>query len=135
MANEDDTDLMQRVTRYGGAGVAFLGVDVEDTYLLIASVFIALIAGSKLGPPGFFVPPLVGYGLTKIYLDWKSGHLPGMERAWLYSRGYMGYSSGLDSMGTIYFGDDIAKNPEIEEQEIAIILEHFKAQQHGSSNP
>lgn len=113
----DDSDLMRRVTRHGGAGVAFLGVEVKDTYLLIASVFAGLIAGSKYGLPAYFGFPGLGYFLTRLYLDWKSGHLPGMERAWAYSVGIWGYSTGLDSRKTIYFGDAVATNAERGEQQ------------------
>ncbi|PTT93019.1 hypothetical protein DBR42_00840 [Pelomonas sp. HMWF004] len=130
--SSNDPDLMRRVTRHGSADVAFLGVEIKDTFLLIGSVFVGLIAGSKYGLPAYFGCPFGGYILTRLYLDWKSGHLPGMERAWAYSIGLLGYSSGLDSRHTIYHGDAVAINPQLEEQEFSILLEQIKEKNNGS---
>lgn len=93
------------IPRYGNAGVAFLGVEFKDTILLIASLFVGIISGMLFGLPAYIAPPIAGYVITVLYLDWKSDKLPGFLLVWLYSRGYAGYSIGFPDRNIVYVGD------------------------------
>ncbi len=116
---------LQEIPRYASARVAFLGVEVNETYLLIASVFIGLVTGSKWGMPAYLGLPAAGYFLTKLYLDWKSGQLPGSLREFLFSKGIRGYSSGLMGKNVIYHGDSVIMNKGFDEQEVAMLTPYF----------
>jgi hypothetical protein len=113
---------LQEIPRYGNAGVAFLGVEIGDTYLLIASVFLGLILGARGGMSFYVGLPVGGYFLTKLYLDWKSGQLPGSFTALMYTKGLTGYSSALKAKNVIYHGDSIAINKGFAEQEKEMLM-------------
>ena len=116
---------LQEIPRYGNAGVAFLGVEVKDTYVLIASVFLGLIAGSRWGMPAYLGIPAGGYFLTRLYLDWKSGQLPGSFLAFLFTKGFAGYSQGLKDRNVIYHGDAEIMNKAFDEQEAEMLTPYF----------
>ncbi len=125
-------DQPQEIPRFGNAGVAFLGVEVNDTYLLIASVFIGLVSGSRLGMTGYIGIPAAGYFLTRLYLDWKSGHLPGSFRAFLFSKGILGgYSNGLSDRNVIYHGDAVIINKAFHDQEIEMLTSFLEKKNNG----
>lgn len=129
-----DDYRLEEIPRYGDAGVAFLGVEVKDTYFLMASVFIGLIAGSKWGMSAYLGIPASGYFLTKLYLDWKSNQLPGSLLAFLYSKGIIGYSAGLRNRNVIYHGDSIGINKGFDNQEEEILTPYLKVKdQNGHS--
>jgi uncharacterized membrane-anchored protein YitT (DUF2179 family) len=125
MSNED---FMQQIPRYGNAGVAFLGVEVKDTYLLIACVFVGLVVGARVGAIAYIGIPLGGYFITTLYLDWKDGQLPGSLSAFLYTKGIRGYSPGLSERNVIYHGDAVIMNKGFEEQEKEMLAPYLKAQ-------
>jgi len=116
---------LQEIPRYGGSGVAFLGVEVQDTYLLIVSVFGGLILGSKWGMPAYLGLPAAGYFLTKLYLDWKSGQLSGSFMTYLFTKGFRGYSSGFKDGNVIYHGDSVIMNKAFGEQEEEMLAPYF----------
>jgi len=126
-----DEPQLQEIPRYGNAGVAFLGVEVTDTFLLIASVFVGLIAGAKWGMPAYLGIPAGGYFLTKLYLDWKSGQLPGSFRAYLFTKGIGGYSEGLKDRNVVYFGDSIGINKAFAEQEEEMLTPYLEKNKNG----
>ena len=122
---------LQEIPRYASARVAFLGVEVNETYLLIASVFTGLVAGSRWGMPAYLGLPAGGYFLTKLYLDWKSGQLPGSLRVFLYSKGIKGYSSGLRTRNVIYHGDSVIINKSFDEQEVEMLTPYLNKYKNG----
>jgi hypothetical protein len=99
-----------QIPRNGAAGVAFLGVQLVDASLLIASVFLGLLVGATVSYVAYVVIPTVGFFLNKVYLDWKSTRLPGYLRNYLYSHGVWGYSDAFDSSKTIFVGDSSVIN-------------------------
>lgn len=123
----DNEPYLYTIPRYGNAGVAFLGVDVNQTIFLIASIFVGIIGGAKGGMPFYIGAPAVGYFGTRIYLDWTSNQSPGSLRAMLYRFGFAGYSSGLRTQKTIYLGDSMGINPIFDEQVIEIITPYLEA--------
>lgn len=127
----DDLNL-QEIPRYGNAGVAFLGVEVKDTYFLLVCVFIGIIGGARWGAPVYIGVPAAGYFLTKIYLDWTSDNLPGSFSALLYRLGLYGYSHGLRAKNVIYHGDAVAMNPGFDEQEMEMLTPYLDKTEHGS---
>ncbi|CAM2198480.1 Conjugal transfer protein (plasmid) [Paraburkholderia kururiensis] len=100
-----------RIPKYGGAGSAFLGVEFKDTYILIVSVFVALVAGKFYGTGAYLGIPFVGYHANKKYIEWRSTRLPGFILVWLYRFGMRGYSGGFRSQRTVYVGDATVINP------------------------
>jgi hypothetical protein len=122
---------LQEIPRYGNAGVAFLGVEVGDTYLLIASVFIGLIAGTRWGMSAYIGIPAGGYFITKLYLDWKSSQLPGSLQSFLFSTGISGYSNGLIDKNVIYHGDSIGINKGFDIQEEEMLTAYLQAKENN----
>jgi hypothetical protein len=112
---------LYKIPRYGDARVAFLGVEVNDTYLLMVCFIGGLILGTKYGIAAFIVISAGGYFLTQLWLDWKSGQLPGGFRAYLYSQGWLGYTSGLKSGEVIYHGDALIMNAAYADQELEML--------------
>lgn len=106
MANE-----VFSIPRHGAAGVAFLGVELKDTVILIASVFIGIAVGASVGFGGYIGVPVLGYFANKAYIDWKNGRLPGYLRAFLFTQGLAGYSTAFKQLDTLYVGDGVVINP------------------------
>jgi hypothetical protein len=99
------------IPRYARAGVAFLGVELQDAAILIGSVFVGLAVGSVLGGMYYIVVPIGGYALNRVYLDWRTNALPGELRAKLYAAGIWGYSRAFPTRDTVYIGDAVVINP------------------------
>lgn len=106
-------EYISTIPLHGDAKVAFLGVDVQDTYVLIGSVFAGFILGGKLGLWGYLGIPFVGYFITRAWVDMRSANLPGAIGAKLYRSGLIGYSKSLSSGQIIYVGDNDIINPNI----------------------
>ncbi len=107
------SNLSYRIPRYADADVAFLGVELQDTWLFILSVFIALIVGGFMGggTVAFLGIPLGGYFVNRAFIEWKSQYLPGFVRTYLFSRGISGYGAGMNTQQVVYVGDAVAINP------------------------
>jgi hypothetical protein len=93
------------IPKHGGAESAFLGVEFQDTYILIISVLVAIVAGKLWGTWAYLVIPFGGYHLNKLYIDWRDDLLPGFVQAWLFRFGIRGYSGAFPSQRTRYVGD------------------------------
>ena len=130
MANDIQDDL-DEIPRYGDAAVAFLGVEISDTYLLIASIFVGLILGTKFGMAAYIGIPVGSYFLTKLWLDWKSSQLPGSFRTFLYRKGYSGYSTGLKDKNVIFHGDGVILNKGFDDQESEMITSYLEKKKNG----
>lgn len=128
-----DEDLLNEIPRYGDAGVAFLGVEVNDTYLLIASIVVGLLLGARLGMIAYIGIPGAGYFITKLWLDWKSSQLPGSFSAYLFTKGISGYSSGLRNQNVIYHGDAVIINKSFDEQEAEMLTPYLEKKINGTS--
>lgn len=100
-----------RIPKYGGAESSFLGVEFKDTYILIVSVFVGLVAGKIFGTSAYIGIPFAGYHANKKYIEWRSARLPGFALAWLFRFGLGGYSKGFKSQKTVYIGDATVINP------------------------
>jgi hypothetical protein len=100
-----------QIPRNGAAGVAFLGVQLADASLLIASVFLGLLLGATVSYMGYVLVPTAGFFLNKAFLEWKNTRLPGYLRNYLFSHGVWGYSDAFDSSKTIFVGDSSVINP------------------------
>ena len=94
-----------KIPRHGKAGVAFLGVELNDAFILIASIFIALLAGGSLGTGAYIGIPVAGFFLNRLYVDWRSNALPGQFQATLFTLGFRGYSRAFKSRDTVFIGD------------------------------
>lgn len=99
------------IPRHGGAESAFLGVEFQDTYILIVSVFVALIAGKFYGTGAYLGIPFAGYHANRKYLEWRSTRLPGFVTTFLFRFGLAKYSRGFSSQRTVYAGDSKVINP------------------------
>ncbi len=102
---------VHKVPKYGRAGVAFAGVALTEAAPLIASMFIGLIVGSFIGWIGYLGFPFLGYVITKVYLEWKKGRLPGYLAAMLYRYGISPYSKAFDKRNKIFIGNSVVINP------------------------
>ncbi|VVD30933.1 hypothetical protein [Paraburkholderia dioscoreae] len=100
-----------RIPKHGGSESAFLGVEFKDTYILIVSVFVALIAGKVWGTGAYLGIPFVGYHANRKYLEWRSTRLPGFVTVWLFRFGLAKYSNGFQSQRTVFVGDAKVINP------------------------
>jgi hypothetical protein len=101
----------ERVPRHGKADVAFAGAQLGDAWLLILSIFGALVLGSVFGWAAYIGVPLAGYFLTKTYIQWKSKNLPGHFQVLLYRVGIMGFSSAFNRRKKLFIGDSKIVNP------------------------
>ncbi|PZR46042.1 MULTISPECIES: hypothetical protein [Burkholderiaceae] len=99
------------IPKYGGADSAFLGVEFKDTYILIVSVFAALILGKFYGTGAYIGIPFFGYHANKKYIEWRSSRLPGFVLVWLFRFGLRGYSKAFRSQRTVFVGDATVINP------------------------
>ena len=127
------SNLSYRIPRYADAGVAFLGVELKDAWLLIASLFMGIIVGGfmKVGWMAFIGIPLSGYYINRALIEWQSQHLPGFIRTYLFSKGIRGYSSGITSQQVIYVGDAVAIYPG-SVQLIDRLITRSKEKKHGA---
>ncbi|MGR9587087.1 hypothetical protein [Pandoraea sputorum] len=99
------------IPKCGGAGPALLGVEFKDTYILILSIFAALIAGKLWGSIAYLGVPAAGFYANRYYIEWRDKHLPGFFRASLFAHGLAEYSSGFKSGKTEFVGDAHVINP------------------------
>lgn len=101
----------ERVPKHGKAGVAFAGAELKDAGILIVSVFAGLILGNTFGWVAYLGLPVLGYLVTKAYIEWKGGRLPGFFVETLYRHGVTGYSTAFDRKKKIFIGDGNVINP------------------------
>ncbi len=96
------------IPKRAGANVAFLGVELKDAAILIASVFLGILSGSMfgMGNLGYLGMPLAGYFLNRIYIEWQSRNPRGVVRRQLFKLGLTGYSKTLSSQQTVFVGDN-----------------------------
>jgi len=99
------------IPRHGNAGVAFLGVEFGDAFIVIGSVFAGLFVGSLIGVPGYLGVPMGGYFLNKLYVDWRSKSLPGQFRQRLFELGLAGYGRHFRAAEVVLVGDATVINP------------------------
>lgn len=107
------TNQALRIPKRGDAGVAFLGVELKDTAIVICSLFVGLFCGSALdmGNAGYLGIPIGGYAVNRLYIDWQSKNLPGALRNFLFRVGLSGYSDSLKSQKTVFIGNNQIINP------------------------
>jgi hypothetical protein len=107
------SDKQVRIPKYARAGVAFAGVEIEDTFILLGGVLVGFVSGAflNLGIKAFIGIPVLAYLLNAWYLDWKEDAPPGHLRAVLYRLGIVGYSKAYPKANMIYVGDNNALNP------------------------
>lgn len=99
------------VPKHGKKDVAFAGAQLSDAWILIGSVFLALFVGSTVGWLAYIGIPVLGFGLTKFYIQWKSNNLPGYLRVILYRLGISGYSPAFNRKKKRFIGDSKVVNP------------------------
>ncbi|MFS2023488.1 hypothetical protein [Massilia sp. CT11-137] len=102
---------VERVPKHGKADVAFAGAQLGDAWLLIGSVFAAMVAGGIFGWVAYIGIPVLGYLLTKAYIQWKSNNLPGHLQVLLYRVGLAGYSAAFNRKKKLFIGDSRIVNP------------------------
>lgn len=102
---------VERVPKHGKADVAFAGAQLGDAWLLIGSVFVAMVVGSLFGWVAYIGIPVLGYLLTKAYIQWKNNNLPGHLNVLLYRVGLTGYSAAFDRKKKLFIGDSTIVNP------------------------
>lgn len=93
------------IPRHGGAGPSLFGVEFKETYILIVSVFIALIAGRFFGAIAYIGIPFAGFHINKKFLEWKEHKLPGFFRSVLFGAGLKSYSKAFKSQSVVFVGD------------------------------
>lgn len=102
---------IHKVPRHGKAGVAFAGATMKEASPLLASIFIALFVGHMIGWMGYVGVPLLGYLMSKAYVEWKKGRLPGHMAVVLYKRGMGGFSKAFDRPNKVFIGNSVVINP------------------------
>ena len=127
MSNEEPADDF-KIPRYADAGVAFLGVELNDALILIASVFLGLAAGTQFGAPAYIGVPVVGFFVNKAFIDWRSKSLPGQFRVVLFRIGLVGYSRAFKGGDVVFVGDATVINPASGELADAVTATRRKAQ-------
>jgi hypothetical protein len=100
-----------KIPRHGKAGVAFAGATLAEAAPLIASIFIALGVGYVAGWMGYLGVPLLGYIVSKSYVEWKKGRLPGHLAVVLYKRGLVPFSRAFDKRNKVFVGNSVVINP------------------------
>lgn len=98
------------IPRHGGAGVSFFGAEFKDSWILLASLLLGLLAG-RLSAFLYLVVPGAGLLLNREYLQWLAAGPPGRLRLWLYELGLHGYGRGHRSPDTVMVGDARGLNP------------------------
>lgn len=111
MLNEEAIDEYV-IPRFASAGVAFLGVELNDALILICSVFVGLATGTQFGPVAYIGVPVAGFFLNKLFIDWRSKSLPGQTRVYLFQIGLVGYAGGFKGGDVVFVGDGVVINPD-----------------------
>ena len=111
MLNEEALDDY-KIPRFANAGVAFLGVELNDALILICSVFVGLATGTQFGPAAYIGVPVAGFFLNKLFIDWRSKSLPGQTRVYLFQVGLVGYAGGFKGGDVVFVGDGVVINPD-----------------------
>lgn len=104
------------IPKHGSAGVAFLGVEFNDSIVTILGVFIGLGLGVKYGALPCIGCAAGGFIVNKAYLDWRDGLPPGHLRSKLFQLGLLGYSKALKSSDVVFVGDATVINPSSTEE-------------------
>jgi hypothetical protein len=99
------------IPKHAGAGVAFLGVEFNDSLLAIFGVFVGLGLGLRYGALACIGCAVGGFFLNKAYLDWRDGLPPGYLRARLFRLGLLGYSNSFRAAEVVFIGDSTVINP------------------------
>jgi len=107
------SDNQVRIPKYARAGVAFAGVEIQDTFILLGGVLVGFIAGAflNLGIKAFVGIPIICYLANTWYLDWKEDAPAGHLTAMLFRLGFKGYSRAFPTANMVYVGDSNALNP------------------------
>ena len=107
------SDNQVRIPKYARAGVAFAGVEIQDTFILLGGVLVGFIAGAflNLGIKAFVGIPIICYLANTWYLDWKEDAPAGHLTAMLFRLGFKGYSRAVPTANMVYVGDSNALNP------------------------
>ena len=124
---------LTEIPQYGDAGSAFMGVEFNDTYLLIASILVGVAGVSRYGLFFFLISAGCGYMATIAYLDYKNNNLPGSYQSFLYKLGFKGYSAGHKSAKNIFHGDGLIINPGSDEQEAEMLKPYIESARNGTS--
>ena len=111
---------LHEIPQYGGAKVAFAGVEIQDASILGIGIALGFICGLKFGTP-YYLLAGAGYVINKSYVEWKTRNLPGYLRQILYKMGLIGYSRAFDSQDCIYVGDNVISNPAMDDHISKII--------------
>lgn len=106
---------IHRIPAKAKADVAFAGVELKDATPLLASIFGGLFFGTFYGWPGYVGVPVLGYAINKLYLEWKTGRLPGHLKVVLYKKGWSSYSPAFDKQEKLFIGNSVIINPNSKE--------------------
>lgn len=119
-----------KIPRRGGAGVAFMGVEMADALIFLVSIPLALVLGSLfgMGTKAYLGVPVAGFFLNRTLIEWRANQLPGAFREWLFAHGIAGYSKRLNSQSVVYTGDATVVLPG---RRIEHLLQALK-EQHGN---
>ena len=109
------------VPKYGSAGVAFLGVEMADAWIVIVSVFVGLGVGTQVGVVAYVGIPVAGFFANKWYVGWRSKALPGQLKTFLFRIGLVGYSKSFKGGDVVFVGDSDVINPDAGE-----LVEHVE---------
>jgi hypothetical protein len=99
------------IPKHSAAGVAFLGVEFNDSLVAILGVFVGLGVGLEYGAMACIGCAVGGFFLNKAYLDWREGLPPGHMRARLFRMGILGYSGAFKAGDVVFVGDATVINP------------------------
>ena len=116
------------IPKHASAGVAFLGAELGDAVIVLAGIFIGLLAFLKFGAMGFIGSVAAGFFLNKTYLDWREGLPAGQVRARLFRAGVFGYSNGFKGGEVVFVGDATVINPGSGE-----LLDQLEAELHRAA--
>ena len=101
---------IHRIPRGANSGVTFLGVELRDTSPLIISIFISLpiASGGSWWQPLTCI--LIGFVMTRNFINFKKLHLNGYFHSVLYSYSFVGYSSAFNKQNKLFIGNSIILN-------------------------
>ena len=100
-----------RIPHRADAGIQFAGVDMADAIPVITGIFLALILGKWVGLISYILFPAIGFGISKVWLNWKKTNPAGHAEALLYAFGLHGYSSAFNKKNKLFIGDSAPINP------------------------
>jgi hypothetical protein len=130
------------IPKHGGAGVAFLGVEFDDSIVTILGVFLGLGLGIKYGALAAIGMSAGAFMLNKAYLDWREGLPAGHLRSTLFQLGLYGYSCAFRSADVVFMGDGVVINPanaqlvdRMEAQVIAALAQAQKSSAKPTNRP